>query len=428
MKTRILIALLFIALLMAIVWGGFRMAQLAARDTRSEIPTTLVKKGRVTITVAARGELQGGNSEVLTAPMAGGGDLIMTYLREPGEFVEQGDAVAEFDTTQLEFNLREAEADLAEAEEQVKKAEAEAAAALEEVRYQTISTASEVKQAELEVRKNPVLAGVVARQNDIALQAAHNRLDQAEKDFNNKKATATAGIAIQRAAVEKAKVMAATAQRMIDGMVLRAKTSGYVNIQANSNQNILFYGQQLPLFQTGDAARAGQAIAQIPDLSNWEVTARIPESDRGHIAPGQDVTVTVAAVPGHEFKGRIKSLGPSSGAAWERTFECRIALENTSPELRPGMSSNVLITADTLDDVLWIPSQALFGSDGRSFVYIHTADGFTPKDVQLVRRSESQAVITGVNEGSVVALSRPDQETRNGNSGEAAGVMKALSK
>ena len=32
------------------------------------------KKGRVTIVVAARGELQGGNSEVLTAPMIGGGD------------------------------------------------------------------------------------------------------------------------------------------------------------------------------------------------------------------------------------------------------------------------------------------------------------------------------------------------------------------
>src|SRR5256885_12208051 len=112
MKARLLISLAGIAALMTLVWGGMRVVQLVARDKPVEIPTTRVKKGRVTIVVAARGELQGGNSEVLTAPMAGGGDLVLTYLREPGERVKQDDLIAQFDTTQQEFNLREADADL----------------------------------------------------------------------------------------------------------------------------------------------------------------------------------------------------------------------------------------------------------------------------------------------------------------------------
>ena len=53
--------------------------------------------------------------------------MAITFLREPGELVKPGDVVAQFDTTQQEFNLREAEADLAEAEQQVIKAEADAA-------------------------------------------------------------------------------------------------------------------------------------------------------------------------------------------------------------------------------------------------------------------------------------------------------------
>src|SRR5678815_3678556 len=126
MKTRLLILLAVIVVLSGLVWGGRRISQVAARGTRTEIPTTPVKRGRVTIVVAARGELQGGNSEVLTAPMTGGGDMALTFLREPGEQVKAGDTVAQFDTTQQEFNLREAEADLAEAQEQVKKAEADA--------------------------------------------------------------------------------------------------------------------------------------------------------------------------------------------------------------------------------------------------------------------------------------------------------------
>jgi len=68
----------------------------------------------------------------------------------------------------------------------------------------------------------------------------------------------------------------------------------------------------------------------------------------------------------------------------------------------------------------------LFESDGRAFVYLRTPQGFVSRDVQLVRRSESQAVITGILEGEQVALSSPDQNksTKTG----AGGVMKALTK
>jgi hypothetical protein len=98
------------------------------------------------------------------------------------------------------------------------------------------------------------------------------------------------------------------------------------------------------------------------------------------------------------------------------------------------MTSNILITVESLDDVLWIPSQALFESDGRAFVYLQTPQGFISRDVKLIRRSESQAVITGIAEGDQVALSNPDQHNANpnqnkaGKAGDSGGVMKALAK
>jgi len=390
------------------------------------MPSTKVKKGRVIITVSARGELQGGNSEMLTAPMTGGGDMAITLLREPGEVVEQGDVVVQFDTTQQEYNLREAEADLAEAEQQVIQAQANADAIAEESAYQVLSTDSDVRLAELELRKNSLLPAIQARQNELVLQAAKNRQRQALQDFNNKKTTSAAGVAIQKAAQNKAKVMAETAQRTIDSMTLKAKTSGYVNVQQNSNQNMMYWGMSLPPFQLGDTARAGMAVAQIPDLKSWEVSANVGELDRGHLSMGQKVNVGVVALAGKSFPGHIKSIGGTSGPPWDRKFECRIALDQAGPDLRPGMTSNMIITLETLDDVLWVPSQALFESDGRTFVYQQGANGFMPHDVSLVRRSESQAVITGVKEGDLVAMSNPDQQVK-----QAAGpqnAMKALSK
>ena len=74
------------------------------------------------------------------------------------------------------------------------------------------------------------------------------------------------------------------------------------------------------------------------------------------------------------------------------------------------MTARLVITAETMNEVLWIPAQALFESDGRSFVYLRTPQGgFTTQDVRLVRRSESQVVITGLKEGQEVALARPDR-------------------
>jgi hypothetical protein len=218
------------------------------------------------------------------------------------------------------------------------------------------------------------------------------------------------------------------AQRTIDSMVLKAKTAGYVNIQQNTNQNLMYYGMQLPNFQTGDSARAGQAVAQIPDLHHWEVSANIPELDRGHLNPGQKVTVRAAALAGRQFAGHIKSLGGTTGPPWNRSFECRIALDEAGPELRPGMSSNLVITVESLDNVLWVPSQAVFEVDGRTFVYLRGPEGFVPHDVALVRRSESQAVLTGIREGDLVALSNPDQQNKTGRSGQAGGALKAVAR
>jgi len=333
----------------AAVVAGYRWYQPVVKAAPAEeIPTVRVKRGNVRITVTARGDLQGGNSEMLIAPMTGGREMIITYLREPGETVEPGDVVVRFDTTEKDFALREAEADLAEAEQQVIQAQAENEAKEEESRYALVHAKAEVRLAELEVKKNPLLAAITARQNELALEAARDRLRQLANDLANRKETSRANIAIQEAARNKAQVKADTARRHIEAMTLKAKTKGYVAVQQNSFTNWSWWGMQLPIFQVGDNVRAGMAVAQIPDMQNWEVTAQMGELDRGHLADGQPAEIEVAALPGRKFTGRIKNISGTTGPPWDRHFDCKLALENPGPELRHGMSARVVITTGTL--------------------------------------------------------------------------------
>ncbi|HUI56714.1 MAG TPA: efflux RND transporter periplasmic adaptor subunit [Bryobacteraceae bacterium] len=426
MRTRILVLLAVAVVLGALGWGAMRMVKAVTTTAGTELPATKVRRGRVTITVAARGSLQGGNSEMLVVPPTGADSTAITYLREPGDLVKEGDVVAECDTTLQEYTLREAEADLAEAEQQVIQAEANQKASDEENNFALLQAQSDVTTAELDVRGNPVASAMDQRINNIALEAAQLRLKQAQRNLANKSQTASAGVDIQKAVYAKAKVTADMARKTIEGLTIKAKTAGYVNIQPNMNFNMIYSGMVLQPLQVGDTVYSGMAVAQIPDMKEWEVSARVGELDRGHIEAGQQVTVEVVALPGKVFPGRVKLVGGTSGPSWDRHFECRISLENPAPEMRPGMTSNMVITVGSLDDVLWIPSQALYESDGKTFVYLKTPQGFMPHDVTLVNRSESQAVIKGLNEGELVAMSNPTQQNKP--AAQAGGALNAIQK
>jgi HlyD family secretion protein len=411
----------------ALAWGAVRVFARTTAAPAYSVPSTRIKRGTVAVTITARGDLQGGNPEMLIAPMVAADSLTVTSLRKPGELIEAGDVVAEFDTTQQEYNLREAEADLAEAQQRVIQTGNDNVATDEETGYAVQAAKLQVALAEQERRKNPINSRIKARDNDIVLEAAQNRLRQAERDFANRKTTTAAGLAIQKASENRARLMADMARKNIENMTLRAKTAGYVNLQANTfGLRMITTGMTLPMVQLGDNVRPGMAVAQLFDLESWEVSAKIAELDRGHLAIGQPVSVAIVALNGKTLTGRVKSLGAATGNQWDRKFECRIALDQASPDLRPGMSSKIIITAEKLDNVIWAPSQALFESDGRSFVYLKTPSGFAAHDVKLVKRSESQVVLDGVNEGDTVALSNPSEQQSK--PAAQQGAMKAISK
>jgi multidrug efflux pump subunit AcrA (membrane-fusion protein) len=395
-------------------------------EDEAQVPTTTVRRGVVDITVPGKGELQGGGSESLMAPMAGVPELPITFLRAHGELVDAGDIIAEFDPGEQEYNLIEAAADLEEAQQRLLQAEADGRVALEEARLQAATAEADLRIAVLEMGKNEVLAAILQRQNAIALERAENRQAQAVRDLEHRESTSDASLDVRRAAVNEASAKADMARSTMADLTLRAETSGYIQLGENLNGlSFIYSGMQIPQFQLGDAVRPGQLVARIPDMSRWEVSAEIPETDRAYLEVGQEVIVRPAATPDREFLGHISSLGGSSGNAWERTFNCRIALDETAPDLRPGMSTDILINVEILDDVLWIPSQALFDSEGGWYVYRQTPDGYITHDVQLIRRTESQAVITGIDEGVAITLARPGIQT--GISSRSDGPLGALS-
>jgi hypothetical protein len=77
--------------------------------------------------------------------------------------------------------------------------------------------------------------------------------------------------------------------------------------------------------------------------------------------------------------------------------------------LRPGLLADAEVIVLQIPDTLYVPFQAVFDSGGSPVVYVQSGSRFEVRKVELGQRSESQvAVVSGIEEGELVALEPPE--------------------
>ena len=100
-------------------------------------------------------------------------------------------------------------------------------------------------------------------------------------------------------------------------------------------------------------------LCTIYDLSYLTMTLSVDELDISSIAVGQSVSVTADAVEGKTYEGvvtKVSVAGTSSGSA--TTYPVTIRIDDTDG-LLPGMNVDAVITLNSAENVLAIPSAAL---------------------------------------------------------------------
>src|SRR5689334_16627043 len=141
---RVLVSCIVLTAVAGLAYWSFHVYRALKASAGEQVPVATVDRSDLTFSVVARGELRGGNPETLTAPMTGGGDLHITFLKKTGSEVKPGDVVVQFDTSEQEFKLKEAQADLAEADQKITQAKAQRDAQKEEDQYALLKAQDDV--------------------------------------------------------------------------------------------------------------------------------------------------------------------------------------------------------------------------------------------------------------------------------------------
>jgi HlyD family secretion protein len=117
----------------------------------------------------------------------------------------------------------------------------------------------------------------------------------------------------------------------------------------------------------------GSFLMTLSDMSIVTSEVKVDETDIVNVKIGQEAEVTIDAIPGKVFKGKVTEIGSqavlrSSGLATTQTttsnqeakdFKVVVTLESPPENLRPGLSTTAKIRTAEKKGVIAIPIQAL---------------------------------------------------------------------
>jgi len=155
----------------------------------------------------------------------------------------------------------------------------------------------------------------------------------------------------------------------------------------------------------GQAVQAGDNLFLIADRSVLWVNLAVFETDARMLSVGVPVELTVDALPGRTYQGRVTFIHPSLDTA-TRTLTARVEVKNRDGRLRPGMYVTARL-APASTQRLTVPLTAVLPTGTRQLVFVNRGDGrFVPRDVQTGVRSDSLVeIVSGLKPGDEVVAS-----------------------
>lgn len=310
---KFFIRLIGIGFLLGAVYGGYALYNSLPKHAQL-LPTAKAKFGDVVIKAYTRGELRAARSITLVAPNLFS-TVQVTRIAPMGSFAHEKDLVVEFDDSERRAQLDETELEVQQTEETIKQAEADLAIRNNQDQVDYLHARYAVRRAELDVKTNPLLSEIDRKKNLLALDEAKRRLVQLQSDIKSRLDQAEAQIDSMREQRRRSLIDVVREKTRIAQSKMLAPMAGLVAVRQNRATDFYFPGMQLPDIHEGDTLRPGIPVVDILDLSELEVLARVGELDRANLHEGQEVSITLDAVPEKKFRGTIKTMSGMASSA-----------------------------------------------------------------------------------------------------------------
>ncbi|MGM0599418.1 MAG: efflux RND transporter periplasmic adaptor subunit [Candidatus Rifleibacteriota bacterium] len=365
--------ILFIIILLLIVGSlvGWYFSG-SSRKAGSYI-TDKITKGDIKITISSTGSLAALKTVEVGSQISGN---ILQLYADFNDEVKKGQLLAQLDPATYEARVQQAKANLENARASLKSSEAQ----LKNLEASLLNSHSEVQVSKANIRKAEVAVEEAERNfGRIKELFAKKLVSAAERDqllttLESQKAAlvaARAQLNSARARTQAIKAQMEAEDAQILGAEARIKQmEAQLNIAQIDLDRTRVYSpiDGVVISRDVDVGQTVAASLQAPrlfiiaqDLKKMQIDTAVDEADIGKVAKGQKVTFTVDAYRNRTFEGVVEQVRLSPVVTSNVvTYSVMVNVFNNDLLLKPGMTASVEILSANREDVVRLPTQALY--------------------------------------------------------------------
>ena len=379
---------------------------------RSEAATEVVikapvERGDFLISVHTSGELEAKNSENILGPSGlrtvGIWNVQIAELIPEGSVVEKGDWVATLDRTEISNRLKDLETELEKLHTLHTQTMLDTTMELRNARNDLINLEYALEEAEITLEQSRFEPPATIRQTKINLDKAQRSYEQAKENYQLRLEQAKAKMQEVTASLNQQKRRYDNMVDIIDEFHIHAPKPGMVIYRRSWDGSKVIVGSQVSSWDN--------IVATLPDFSVMMSRTYVNEIDISKIRVDQKAEITVDAFPDRKFTGMITevaNIGEQRPGSDARVFEVKVQINEFDSILRPAMTTKNTIITDEIDDVLFVPIEAVNALDTVNYVFMQAQNRIVRQQVVTGKRNENQIIIKeGLKEGEIVLLSIP---------------------
>ena len=187
----------------------------------------------------------------------------------------------------------------------------------------------------------------------------------------------------------------------------KMRRSNYHNVKENTILKSPITGYVTARnFDQGDMFSMSAPIFTVQQVTPVKMLVGVSESEFTKVKKGDEVSLTVDAIPDRTFTGKVERLYPTIDPA-THTFKAEVVVANKDRVLRPGMYARVSINFGNRESVM-VPDRAIVKQEGTGtrFIYVLNEDStvsYLPVTVGRHLGTEYE-IIEGLEGGSTVVV------------------------
>lgn len=365
------LAISLISIFIFAMFTFFLMASIAF-GSRSEIPAAnqkiaQVKRAGFEEGIDASGKLVASKKVDISSSVTG---VVNEVFVKVGDFVEEGDPLF----TLTNFELESAASESLESLEEARKYKENVSSQYDEASHIFEKRVSDYEQAVKDYNQQIASLGDDVEAKEAISAPVPFDVDSASSSLSSMKTIVEAA----QQAVDQAQIVYDSALQRIRQCEVDATCSGTVT--------------SVQVEEGGSLYTVAAPAVQITDLNELSVTCIVDESDIVNIYQDQACSIEIDSLPEIKISGIVDGISyfPDDNAQSESGGVGYVVTLNISEAdfdgvIKPGMTANVKIITNRIEDALVVPSSSVGRDEEGQYLLISAGDGFFKRcDIDVI--------------------------------------------